>query len=200
MPTSLSSPADVVNDALRRIGYKLRVGALDDGSEAGGYALDIYGQTRDTLLRDGEWHFAQKEIVGVLLKFAPADYFPPNQWDPSTMPPMPWRFSYQYPPDCLKLRSVRPQPLFAVDMIPKPTLGMEVNDNGTRVIVANIENPILVYTGRVTDPVSWSVDFTEALCAALARRLAPNLANMNVVPIEAQDEQSSLRAAGAEQG
>ncbi len=204
MVVSLQNPADLVNDALRRIGYKLRVAKLDDGSEAGGAALDIYGQTRDTLLRDGEWHFAQREVNGTLLKAAPDDYFPPNAWDPTTMPPMPWRFSYTYPVDCLKVRSVRPQPMFAIDMTPKPTLWADVNDNGytppRRVVVANVENPVIVYTGRVTDPTSWPVDFTEALCAALARRLAPQLTNINAVPLEARDEGSAMQAAGAEQG
>lgn len=204
MTTSLSSPADLINDSLRRIGYKLRVANLYDGSEAGSTALDIYGQTRDTLLRDGEWHFAQREVNGTLLKSAPADYFPPNAWDPATMPPMPWRFSYTYPADCLKVRSVRPQPLFAIDMTPKPTLWADVNDSGgatpVRVIVANVESPVIVYTGRVTNPVSWPVDFTEALCAALARRLAPQLANIQAVPLEAQDEAGATRAAAMEQG
>jgi hypothetical protein len=117
---------------------------------------------------------------------------------------MPWKFSYQYPADCLKLRAVRPQPGFLIDMTPKPTLGMEVNDNGStpsvRVIVANIESAVLVYTGQVTDPQAWPPDFTEALCAALARRLAPTLANLQVEQVEAQDEAITNRLAAVERG
>jgi hypothetical protein len=59
---------------------------------------------------------------------------------------------------------------------------------------------VIVYTGRVTDPAMWQVDFTEAMCAALARRLAPQLASMQAVPLEAQDEAGALRSAGREQG
>ena len=204
MVASLSSPADVVNDALRRIGYKLRVGRLDDGSEASGYALDIYGQTRDTMLRDGDWMFAQREVNGTVLKTAPAGGYFDAPWDPVTYPPQPWGFCFEYPADCLKVRAVRPQPGFLIDMAPTPTLFNVVNDNGytpaRRVIVANTPTPVIIYAARVTDPAAWSVDFTEALCAALARRLAPSLANLQVEQVEAQDEGISRQMAVRETG
>ncbi len=205
MATSLSSPADVVNDALHRIGYRLRVGNLYDGSEASNLALDIYGQTRDTLLRDGEWQFCQRSITATLLKFAPpTGYFPPNAWNPVNHPPLPWRFAYAWPDDCLKVRIVRSPALFLGNIDPQPTLYTITNDSSyappRRIIAANVENAILVYTGRVTDPTTWPVDFTEGLCAALARRLAPSLANLDVTRVEAQDEAISLAAAGQVQG
>lgn len=204
MTSSLQTPSDLVNDALRRIGYRLRVGNLYDGSAAADVALDIYGQTRDTMLRDGNWLFAQREVNGTLLKSAPTGGYFDAPWSPSTYPPMPWGYSFTYPEDCLKVRSVRPQPLFLVNMTPKPTLFNVVNDNGytpaRRVIVANIENPVIVYTGRVTNPSTWSVDFTEALCAGLARRFSATLANLNVEQVEAQDEAITTRAAMMENG
>jgi len=204
MPTSLSSPADLVNDALRRIGYKLRVASLEDGSEASGLALDLYGQTRDTMLRDGDWMFAQREVNGTVLKTAPPGGYFDAPWDPTSAPPIGWQYSFSYPDDALKIRAVRPQPGFPVEMEPLPTLFNVVNDNGynppRRVIVANIANPVIVYVGRVTAPDTWSVDFTEALCAALARRLAPSLANLNVEQVEAQDEAVSRQAATRETG
>jgi hypothetical protein len=202
MTTSLSDPADILNDALRRIGYKLRVGSLYDGSDAANLALDIYGQTRDTMMRDGDWMFAQREVSGTLLKAAP-NYFD-TPWNPATAPPIGWKFSYQYPADALRIRSIRPQPTFPVLMAPTPTLFNVVNDNGyttpQRVIVANVPSAVIVYTGRVTDPTTWSVDFTEALCAGLSRRLAPSLANLQVEQVEAQDEAISSKMAALEQG
>jgi hypothetical protein len=202
MATSLSSPADVVNDALRRIGYKLRVGSLLDGSDASNLALDLYGQTRDTMMRDGDWQFAQREVTGTQLKAAP-DYFD-TPWDPATAPPIGWQFSYTYPADALRIKAVRPQPTFQPDMRPTAKLFDVVNDNGytppRRVVVANISSAVLVYVGRVTDPATWSVDFTEALCAGLARRLAPTLANLQVEQVEAQDEAVTTRMASLERG
>lgn len=202
MTTSLSSPADIVNDALRRIGYKLRVANLLDGSDASSLALDIFGQTRDDTMRDGDWQFAQREVSGALLKTAP-NYFD-TAWDPASAPPIGWQYSYTYPSDCLRIKAVRPQPTFQPDMRPTMNLFDAVNDNGytppRRVVVSNVANAVLVYVGRVTDPTTWSVDYTEALCAALARRLAPSLANLQVEQVEAQDEAISTRMADMERG
>lgn len=205
MTVSLASPSDIINDALRRIGYKLRVSSLFDGSEAAAASLDIYGQTRDTLLRDGEWLFCQRDVVGTLLKQAPANgYIPPTVWDGATNPPYPWKFSYEYPGDCLKVRIVKEQSLFLFQPDPQPTLFQLVNDNGgaapVQVICANVENPMITYTGRVTDPTQFPVDFTEALCAALGRRLVPTLVGMNAVQLAGQDESVSLKLAESEQG
>lgn len=202
MATSLSSPADILNDALRRIGYKLRVGNLYDGSDAANLALDLFGQTRDDTMRDGDWQFAQREVSGALLKTAP-NYFD-TSWNPTTAPPIGWQYSYTYPVDCLRIKAVRPQPTFQPDMRPTMNLFDAVNDNGytppRRVVVSNLANAVLVYVGRVTDPTTWSVDYTEALCAALARRLAPSLANLQVEQMEAQDEAVSTRMADMERG
>lgn len=203
MTSSLNSPGDIVNDSLRRIGFKLRVSnSLYDGSEASSLALDIYGQTRDDTMRDGDWQFAQREVAGTQLKAAP-NYFD-TPWDPATAPPIGWQYSYAYPSDCLRIKAVRPQPGFQPDMRPTMNLFDAVNDNSytppRRVVVANIPNAVLVYVGRVTDPATWSVDYTEALCAALARRLAPSLANLQVEQVEVQDEAISTRMAEMERG
>ena len=82
MTTSVNSPADVVNLSLGRIGYKLRVGSLYDGSPASKAALDIYGQTRDEQLRLADWGFAQGEVQLTLQKVAPVGGYVPG--DPST--------------------------------------------------------------------------------------------------------------------
>lgn len=200
MATSLSSPEDIINDSLRRIGSKVRVGSLMDGSEASNLALDLYGQTRDTMLRDGDWMFAQREVAGQQLKVAP-NYFD-TPWTAAACPPIGWQVSYAYPGDCLKVRAVRPAPTVQPDMRPVSQLFAEVNDNGysppQRVVVANITGAVIVYSGRVVDPTTWSVDFTEALCAGLARRLAPALANLQTEQVEAQDEAVSTKLAAME--
>ena len=108
MPASVSSPADVVNVTLQRIGYKLRVGSLYDGSKAANDALDIYAQTRDEVMRQDDWSFAERNVSMTLLKSAPvAGYIPPTTWS-TTDPPLPWLFEYAWPDDCLKVRAVKP--------------------------------------------------------------------------------------------
>lgn len=204
MANAITGPADVVNLALRRIGYKRRSNNLYDGSDASNVALDIYSQTLDALLRDGNWGFAQRMVNGAMLKAAPVGGYFDAPWDPVTYPPMPWQYSYQLPTDYLKIRSVRPQPGFLVNVDPTPTLMDVVNDNGytppRRVLVCNVPSAVIVYTAQVTDPTQWAVDFIEAFAAALARRLAPSLADLSVEKIEAQDEAVSTQQAAVVQG
>lgn len=204
MPASVSSPADVVNLALRRIGYKGSVGNLYDGSEAAKDALDIYGQTRDQLLRQGDWGFAERNITLTLLKSAPVGgYIPPTVWS-TAYPPLPWLFEYSRPTDCLKIRSVKSVPLFVPNFDPQPQLYTEANDNAlappAQVILCNIAAAVLTYTGQVTDPTNWEPDFVEAFAAALARRLAPRLAGWEAAKLIAGDEQVSQARAMMEQG
>jgi len=91
MAAVITSVADVVNLSLRNIGYKLRVGHLYDGSDAANQCLDIYGQTRDDALRDGDWHFCERTVsLGDPLKSAPSNYFD-AAWNPADSPPPPCR-------------------------------------------------------------------------------------------------------------
>lgn len=200
MAVPLQNPADVVNASLRRIGYRLRVGSLLDGSEAATQSLDIYGQTRDQLLEDFDWPFAERNITLTLLKSAPAGgYVPPTAWS-TTYPPPPWAFEYAWPADAIKIRALKQAPLFLFNPDPQPILykpAYDVISNvKQRVILANIDNAIAVYTGRLTDPTTWDVAFTEAFIAALGRRLVPVLGNLNAIQVAAQDE--AVAAAEAE--
>lgn len=205
MATSLSSATDVVNASLTRIGWKRPIGNLHDGSDAAQMALQIYGQTRDALLRDGSWGFAQREIILTAIKTAPASYVPGvTPWDPSLYPQIGARFEYAYPTDALKIRSVRPVPIFVPNYDPRPWSFSIANDNyytpARRVILTNLENAIAVYTGRVADPTSWQVDFTEALVEALGERLAPALTTLDMAKAEAAESRGDKAMAQMEQG
>jgi hypothetical protein len=187
MVASLQSPADIVNAALAQIGYKNRVGSLFEGSRAAKNALDIYGQTRDQLLRQGDWPFAQRDLVGNLIKSAPVGgYVPPTVWDEVSYPPLPWLFEYTYPSDCIKVRAVKPQPIFIPNFSPQPYLFAVANDGNQRVILSMVGNAVITYVGQVTNPTDMPVDFVEAFVAALGRRLASLLTTMDAVKLEAQ--------------
>lgn len=204
MPASVTSPADMINLTLRRIGYNGRVGNLYDGSKAAKAALDIYGQTRDELLRDGDWDFAEVTAMLTLLKQAPAGgYIPPNLWS-TAYPPLPWMYEYARPLDCLKIRAVKPVPLFLPVMDPQPHLFSAGFDddlpNPAQVILCNVPAAVLTYTGQPTSPATWEADFIEALAAALGRRLAPNLVGWEAAKLLAIDEKNSQQIAEMEQG
>jgi hypothetical protein len=210
MPASVTSPSDLVNLSLGKIGYRLRVGAtLYEGSRHSIAALTMYAQTRDEVLRhDGkaDWGFAERnlDLTASLLKSAPANgYVPPNAWAAAQNPPLPWLYEYSYPADCLKVRILKTAPLLLPNFDPRPSVYSVANDNAynppRRVILTNLLSPILVYTGQVTDPTTWPQDFTEEFSDKLARVLAPQLANLDVVKLEAMAEQAAALVGGTEE-
>lgn len=195
---ALQSPEDVINDSLTRIGYKLRVGSIFDGSEAAKIALDIYSQTRDNALRQFDWGFAERDVTLTLLKTAPVNGYGITPWT-NAYPILPWIYEYGCPSDLIKVRSLRRTPVFIPSFDPSPVNFRMANDNAynpaQKVILTNLPSAVLVYTAQVVDPTTWEPSFTESLCAALARRLAPSLSNLDVEKLEAQDEAISKQSA-----
>lgn len=183
MTVSVNNPADVVNAALVQIGQRNLVGDLYDGSAASTLALQIYGQERDDLLRDGDWQFASRDIALTLLKSAPPGGYVPGitDWNGTQYPPVRWRFEYAYPADCVKVRALKPAPIFVPNASPRPWTFAIENDNyfnpARKVILTNAGNALAVYTGRVTNPATWEASFTQALIERLAAKLAPALAD-----------------------
>jgi len=154
MPASVQSPADVLNLALVRIGYKNRVANLYDGSEAAQTALDIYAQTRDELLRQDDWDFAERIAAAAVLA--------------SPAVPAIWTAQYTYPEDCIRVRDLYGAAYLADSNNPIPTR-WTIGDVATgKVIWANITGATLVYTSRVTDPAQWDADFVEAMASSAA--------------------------------
>ena len=181
--TSISSPADLANNALVRLGFKLRVGSLLDGSDHAAHILDVYSQTRDEMLRQFDYDFASRTLTLTLLKSAPTGgYFPPNLWNPATMPPVGSLYEYAWPSDAIKIRSLKYTPMFVLNYDPQPTKFTEYNDNNytpaQRTIVTNVPNAIAIYTGRVTDPTTWDVAFSDAFAARLATVIGPALVGL----------------------
>jgi hypothetical protein len=200
MALVITNPSDMVNLALTRIGRKDYIGSIYEGSEAAVVALRIYSETRDEMLRAYDWGFAERNINMTLLKQAPTTgYFPPNTWNPATNPPPPWLFEYTYPSDCLKVRAVKPVPLYVLNFDPQPNVFAVENDNNftpaQKVILCNVPAAMLVYTGQVTDCTTWEADFIDAFASKLGLRLAPALANMDAAKMEASDAAQSVTAA-----
>ncbi len=204
MTTTVQNPEDVVNLVLVRLGYTPLIANMFEGSRAANAALNIYAQTRDALLREGDWGFAERNVVMTLLKTAPpGGYVPPLQWS-NAYPPLPWFYEYAYPSDCLRVRSVKPTPILIPNMDPQPYVFSIDNDNSfspsQKVILCNVANAVLVYVGQEVNPENWEADYVEALVAGLARRLAPMLASPDFVKFEAQDESVEGKIAMNEQG
>ena len=205
MATVITEVADIVNLALARMGYKLLIGHIYDGSEAANLALTVYSQTRDELMRDGDWDFAKRTLALELLKQAPpTGYFPPNTWSGASHPPPGWLYEYTYPSDCLRVKSVVNTPLFGINFDPRPNAFTVTNDNyytpARRVILCNVPGAFLNYVGQVTNPSTWDPGFTEAFASALGQRLAPALKDMETAKLEAIDAKASEIDARGNQG
>lgn len=200
MTTTISTPAQVVNLALTKIGYKMRVANLFDGSEAAKRALDIYGAARDRVLYDGDWDFAERSVQAVLLKQAPT--IPPNYivkpWT-TAYPSLPWYYEYAYPPDCLKVRSVKRLPAFIPNYDPRYNNFSVDNDIGysppRKVILTNVPNAIIVYTGQITNPYQWNEAFLDTFTDELGKALGPVLTGIDSFKLAEANEQEDMAAA-----
>jgi hypothetical protein len=184
-----------------------RIASLFDGSAAAQKFLDLYAQTRDELLRNDiyDWGFAERNVAMTLLKSAPpGGYFPPNLWNPAVNPPPGYLYEYQYPADCIKVRAVKPVPLFNINWDPQPNIFSVDNDNAfnppQRVILCNVPNAVLVYTGQITDPGTWDVGFVSVLATKLERYVAAALVGMEGAKMAEGDEAQAMQIANTEQG
>lgn len=192
MAAVLTTPEDYVNAALVELGAKRRIGSLYDGSETAKKCLDIYGQARDSKLREFEWGFAERDLSLTLLKTAPVGGYSIAQPWTSANPIPPFIYEYAYPADMLKLRALRNPNGFIPNFDPKPIVWRIANDTISgvqqKVILCNLSNALAVYTGQVTDPTLWEVGFGDALIADLVRRLAAGLSNADMEKLDAQME------------
>ena len=205
--TSVKNPADAANVALMRMGWKGGdIGSLYEGSAAANVILDVFGQVRDALLRSSDWDFAQRTAYLTLQKSAPAGGYIPgiSDWNPATNPPPGWLYQYGYPADCIKVRAVKPIPLFFPNFDPQPYTFSIANDPtftpAQEVILCNVAVSACIYTARVTDPTQWAVDFTDAFIDALVVSASPGLTGLEATKLGAAEGSQATSMAEMEQG
>jgi len=174
---------DIINLALDETGYPHHIADIYEGSPAARVGLEIYGQTRDELLRARDWSFSRRAVSLSLLKGPPpaGGYNPVQPW--SAINPYPgFLYEYSYPSDCLDLRAIVGAPGPMPDLDPLPAEWRVDNDplpivTGTppvaggpaaKVILCNTTNAMAIYRARVTDMTTWEPLFTQTLVDALA--------------------------------
>jgi hypothetical protein len=189
-----TSVEDLCNQALRLIGYKMRIGSIYEGSEPAKACLELYGQTRDELLRELYPDFARVNDVALsLLKGPPppGGYNPAQPWS-TTYPPFPWLYEYAYPADCLQFRGIIRPPGMLPMRDPRPVLWSESSDNTlatpARVILTNVAGAIGVYCGQITNPAAWNPLFTATFVESLSKKLSvPLVQNLDLAKLTAQE-------------
>ncbi|MET4341942.1 hypothetical protein [Bradyrhizobium sp. RT9a] len=148
---------------------------------AGLYQLQV-----DAVFRAAHWNSARKQGTLTLLKAAIGT--PENPDGSLPQPPIPWRYEYGYPTDCLKVRFVIPQPNLpaagsaplmtnvGVTNMPSvntslpfvPAIDADADGNQIKVILTNACRAQAVYTARILNPDLWDPSLQNACIGALA--------------------------------
>lgn len=200
------TPEDLLNTALRRVGYSSPIGSIFEGSSASRAALEFYSQTRDNIFGVADWQFLRQQVsLGAPLKTAPPGGYPPGRaWNPVTDPPVPWVYSYAYPADCIEIRSLRPTSVLIPEFTPMFTRFTTADDtvSHTKIVLTNLSNAQAVITGRIVDPNQWNdSNFTEALIDALAVQFQKWLpADPNKIQMAEADTDKAVTIAQARPG
>ncbi len=177
--TQPTSVEQVVNEALDRIGFPEYIGNIYEGTKQARIALDLYGQVRSSLLRGGDWQFAEV-IASAVLSGQSA--------------PFPWTVEYTYPATCLKLRNLFNATYQTDPNNPLPihwTIANNPNIPG-KVIWTGAASATLVYTQDVTDPGQWEPLFADLVIGELGKRMALQLMRPNGIEVLADEEKSLI--------
>lgn len=146
----MPSAVAICNMALSHVGK----GSINDMSEASTEARQCslhYDQTRDVMLQGYDWRFATKRQALALIT---------NTWEQR------FAYAYQRPSDCLK--PIR----FVLEVDDASSITRLPFDQTESTIFGDIEDAVLEYVYRVTDPTKFSPLFVEALSWALAAKIA----------------------------
>lgn len=148
-----TSPVDVCNIALKRIGADSIV-AFDDGSSRASLCLQLFQPTVDRILREHEWNFAQFRVALAprtdLPIFGYANYF--------ALPTKPL---------CLKVNETDPYDA-EYDIENTIDSGGEIQGK----VIATDEGSLSIrYTGRIEDVTLWDGSFTDAVAMDMAAQM-----------------------------
>jgi hypothetical protein len=147
----VSSPVDVANLALGHLGEASITSLSEDTVTARACNLH-FNLTRDALLRQHRWNFAQARVVLSRLVGAPA---------------FQWSSQYTLPSDCLRVLEVNGSE--DGDVISEPWV-IE-----GRVILTNATSVNLVYIKSSTNVDNWDGLFIEALALKLAAKISESV-------------------------
>lgn len=194
MAGTISSPVDLCNLACSQVGARAVITSINpsDGSKAGDACSLLYQPTIDAFARAAHWNCNRFVSQLSLLKAAAGTPENPNGTT-LPVPPLPYLYEYQLPPDCLKARfvvpAITPQPLnppltggstFLPTGFPRGggapfVVSADLDPQGNEIEVlmcnlgtANSGPPQLVYTRRVVNVGLFDSLFVRGAASALA--------------------------------
>lgn len=164
----MTTSIDITNRAIAQIGGRAQITSFTDGSAEGLYAGLLYAPLRDFMLREGDYDFS---ILPATLTLSGAVG-------------LPWVFSYSYPSNGIRVRSLIPTVYNPLD--PRPIEYNVVSGGGSKFIFTKESASSAIFTISVIEDV-WDSIFMEAFTRLLASALAFALENR----IEASKEKLS---------
>ena len=144
------SKVKICNMALGNLGSSDTIESLTENSVAAKQCNLWYDESRQEALEAFDWSFARKRQA-----LAPHSEDPPDAWS----------YRYQYPADCVTAREIE-NPLGAeADPVP---FTVEMAADGTKCILTNLDEAVLVYTYDQETVSSFSKHFVRTLAFAIA--------------------------------
>lgn len=185
----MTSPVDLCNLALDQISARTSITGINPASPPNNIAAQVASRTYqlqvDAIFRAAHWNCARKQAPLTLLKAAIGTAENPNGALPA--PPIPWRYEYADPADCLKVRFVIPSPTPGAGAAPLMTntgvsfqplvntalpfqvaIDTDADGNQVKVILTNARQAQGVYTARILNVDLWDPSLQNAVVGALA--------------------------------
>lgn len=197
----MASEVDICNNSLALLGDTATVVALvpPSGSIQAVQCARFYPMARDELLEMHTWSFATKRVQPAPL---------------AETPPSPWAYAYLAPSDVLNFLAVLDPAAtddysaglaqygnvsgsynYNVGIYTPQPFAVETDGSGNQVILSNQQNALLRYSGRITDPTTFSPMFTAALTRLLASKLAGPVIKGQAGRDEAKAQMTEFRIA-----
>lgn len=178
MTTSVS----ICNLALARCGVKQSIASLTEQSENARSCNLFYDQSRQALLREIPWSFAERFHTLALVS--------------TTETGNNWAYSYRYPADAVRVNYIVDQ---AGSRIPNPPVPFKLgSDSQGRLVYCDYEDAVCSYNHNITDVSQFDSLFVDTMAWRIATELAPFLSrDANFSAKVNQDYFMALRKAAA---
>ena len=148
----MASEVEICNVALGRLGIDQFIEALDSSSSRSRACLNFYAPSRDAVLEEIDWSFAESEIALATLSTTRNG----------------WAYQYRYPSDCLRARYVTDESGIRNNTTYAATPFKLGNDDTGKTILTDLESAYLIYTKQIINPNVFSALFRSALSWRLA--------------------------------
>ena len=144
-----TTKAQIFNIVLNILGVSAPLENADASDNRAILLNNYYNLARDYVLKDFDWNFASTSKV---LTLSPALYNTSK-----------YRYCYDYPNDCICARDV-----YSIDDYVLQKFCISSLEDGSLVILTDVENAVLRYTRRVDKEIYFSCEFSMALAYYLA--------------------------------